>query len=138
MPMPLCRAKFTSSGLSSSLPASSNAGGAPCSATLRKASPSHTNRVQCLQVHERGRRCAAGACTTTAYRLGGPAGLCRGRGGDDDKGQDGEGAQRARRERPRRRRSAEQRYELAALHSITSSAMESTSAEMVRPSILAV
>src|SRR5262245_37638016 len=44
----------------------------------------------------------------------------------------------ARRERPRCRRAAEQRHELATPHSITSSAMESTSPGMVRPSALAV
>src|SRR5262249_4640363 len=47
------------------------------------------------------------------------------------------GLLRARRERPRRR-SAEQRYELAALHSITSSARASTVAGISRPSVLAV
>src|SRR5215831_7523428 len=45
---------------------------------------------------------------------------------------------RARRERPRRRRAAEQRYELAALHSITSSASESRLSEILIPSALAV
>jgi hypothetical protein len=45
---------------------------------------------------------------------------------------------RARRERPRRRRAAEQRYELAALHSITSSAATSSFSGTVRPSIVAV
>src|SRR5262249_14147621 len=44
---------------------------------------------------------------------------------------------RARRERPRDRH-AEQRYELAPLHSITSSAMASTPGGTVRPSVLAV
>jgi hypothetical protein len=45
---------------------------------------------------------------------------------------------RARCERPRHRRAAEQRHELAPLHSITSSAMASTPGGIVRPSILAV
>src|SRR5262249_40633923 len=45
---------------------------------------------------------------------------------------------RARRERPRRRRAAEQRDELAALHSITSSARASSGDGMVRPSAFAV
>ena len=45
---------------------------------------------------------------------------------------------RARRERPRRRRAAEQRDELAPLHSITSSARASSDGGTVRPSILAV
>src|SRR5262245_31061200 len=44
---------------------------------------------------------------------------------------------RARRDRPRRR-AAEQRDELAALHSITSSAATSSLSGTVRPSILAV
>src|SRR5262245_56588834 len=44
---------------------------------------------------------------------------------------------RARRERPRSG-AAEQRYELAAFHSITSSAMESSDGGTVRTSILAV
>src|SRR5262249_38685544 len=44
---------------------------------------------------------------------------------------------RARRERPRRR-AAEQRDEVAAVHSITSSAMASTPGGTVRPSVLAV
>src|SRR5262245_44245554 len=43
-----------------------------------------------------------------------------------------------RRNRPRRSRAAEQRDELAALHSITSSAVESSVGGTVRPSILAV
>ena len=45
---------------------------------------------------------------------------------------------RARRQRPRRRRAAEQRDELAALHSITSSARASSDGGTVRPSALAV
>ncbi len=45
---------------------------------------------------------------------------------------------RARRERPRRRRAAEQRDELAPLHSITSSARASSVGGTARPSILAV
>jgi hypothetical protein len=45
---------------------------------------------------------------------------------------------RARCERPRRRRAAEQRDELAPLHSITSSARASTVAGTSRPSALAV
>src|SRR5262249_54119375 len=45
---------------------------------------------------------------------------------------------RARRERPRRRRAAEQRYELAPLHSITSSASASSVGGTVRPSARAV
>src|SRR5262249_50947836 len=45
---------------------------------------------------------------------------------------------RARRERPRGRRAAEQRDELAAPHSITSSAIASTPGGMVRPSIRAI
>src|SRR6516225_4425013 len=45
---------------------------------------------------------------------------------------------RVRRERPRRRRAAEQRDELAPLHSITSSAATSSLSGTVRPSILAV
>src|SRR5262244_2730557 len=45
---------------------------------------------------------------------------------------------RARRERPRRSRTAEQRDELAALHSITSSARVSSVAGTARPSALAV
>ena len=45
---------------------------------------------------------------------------------------------RARRERPRRRRAAEQRDELAPLHSITSSAMASSEGGIVRPSVRAV
>src|SRR5262249_2528819 len=44
---------------------------------------------------------------------------------------------RARRERPRGRRAAEQRDELAALHSITSSARASSAAEMSMPSAFA-
>src|SRR5262249_6623213 len=44
---------------------------------------------------------------------------------------------RARRDRPRRR-TTEQRYELAASHSITSSARPSTVIGKVRPSVLAV
>src|SRR5262249_31803886 len=44
----------------------------------------------------------------------------------------------ARRERPRGCRAAEQRYERAALHSITSSAMASTPGGTVRPSAPAV
>src|SRR5262245_9359099 len=43
-----------------------------------------------------------------------------------------------RRQRPRRRAAAEQRDELATSHSITSSASESTSGGIVRPSALAV
>src|SRR5215475_3649565 len=45
---------------------------------------------------------------------------------------------RARRERPRCSRAAEQRDELAPLHSITSSAMASTPGGIMRPSVLAV
>src|SRR5262249_20840155 len=45
---------------------------------------------------------------------------------------------RARRERPRSSRTAEQSDELAALHSITSSAATSSLSGTVRPSILAV
>src|SRR5262249_6803473 len=45
---------------------------------------------------------------------------------------------RARRERPRGRRAAEQRYELAPLHSITSSARPSSGSGTVSPSALAV
>src|SRR5258708_37663129 len=45
---------------------------------------------------------------------------------------------RARRERPHRRRAAEQRDELAAVHSITSPAIASSLSGTVRPSILAV
>ena len=45
---------------------------------------------------------------------------------------------RARRERPRRRRAAEQRDELAPLHSITSSARASSEGGTSRPSALAV
>src|SRR5262249_11926499 len=45
---------------------------------------------------------------------------------------------RARRERPRGRRAAEQQYELAALHSITSSASASSLSGIWRPSALAV
>src|SRR5262249_40022269 len=45
---------------------------------------------------------------------------------------------RARRERPRRRRTAEQRDEFAALHSITSSASASILSGTVRPSAFAV
>src|SRR5215472_13894993 len=48
------------------------------------------------------------------------------------------GGKRARRERPRGHRAAEQRHELAARHSITSSATESSVGGTVRPSILAV
>src|SRR5262249_53786294 len=44
----------------------------------------------------------------------------------------------ARRERPRRRRAANERDELASLHSITSSAMASTPGGIVRPSAFAV
>src|SRR5262249_39997572 len=47
------------------------------------------------------------------------------------------GLLRLRRQRPRRR-TAEQRDELAALHSITSSAMESTLGRTSMPSVLAV
>src|SRR5262245_10438116 len=47
-------------------------------------------------------------------------------------------ALRARRQRPRRRRAAEQRDELAALHSITSSANNCIALGTVRPSALAV
>src|SRR5262249_37163659 len=43
-----------------------------------------------------------------------------------------------RRERPSRRRAAEQRYERAAIHSMTSSAATSSLSGTVRPSILAV
>src|SRR5262249_26231007 len=42
------------------------------------------------------------------------------------------------RERPRPRRTAEQRYELAAFHSITSSARASSAGGTSRPSVLAV
>ena len=45
---------------------------------------------------------------------------------------------RARRQRPRRRRAAEQRDEFAPLHSITSSASESTIGGIVKPSVRAV
>src|SRR5262245_57706394 len=45
---------------------------------------------------------------------------------------------RARPERPRHRRAAEERYELAAPHSITSSASESKLSEIVTPSAFAV
>ena len=45
---------------------------------------------------------------------------------------------RARRERPHRRRAAEQRDEVAAVHSITSSAMASSLSGIWRPSVLAV
>src|SRR5262249_29082720 len=45
---------------------------------------------------------------------------------------------RARRERPRGRRAAEQQYEIAAPHSITSSARASTVAGISRPSAFAV
>src|SRR5262249_25424040 len=45
---------------------------------------------------------------------------------------------RARRERPCSRRAAEQRYELAPFHSITSSARASSFAGTSRPSVLAV
>src|SRR5437660_695087 len=45
---------------------------------------------------------------------------------------------RARRQRPRRRRTAEERYERAAIHSITSSARPSNVIGTVRPSALAV
>src|SRR5262249_15034147 len=45
---------------------------------------------------------------------------------------------RARRERPRDRRAAEQRDELAPVHSITSSASDSSLSEMLIPSIFAV
>src|SRR5262249_39715319 len=45
---------------------------------------------------------------------------------------------RARRERPRRRRAAEERYELATDHSITSSARASSIGGTSRPSALAV
>src|SRR6516225_7314757 len=48
------------------------------------------------------------------------------------------GLLRARRERPCSRRAAEQRDELPAPHSMTSSARESSVGGMVRPSILAV
>src|SRR5262249_38279129 len=48
------------------------------------------------------------------------------------------GLLRPRRERPRRRRAAEQRDELAALHSITSSALNRTEVGSSRPSDLAV
>src|SRR5262245_52116248 len=48
------------------------------------------------------------------------------------------GLLRARRERPRDRRAAEQRYEVAALHSITSSARPSSDNGIVKPSALAV
>ena len=48
------------------------------------------------------------------------------------------GLLRARRERPRSRRAAEQRDELAALHSITSSARASSVGGTSRPSALAV
>src|SRR5262249_332946 len=44
----------------------------------------------------------------------------------------------ARRHRPRRRGATEQRYEGAALHSISSSAMESTLGRTSNPSVLAV
>src|SRR5262245_14226925 len=45
---------------------------------------------------------------------------------------------RPRRERPRSRRAAHERDELASLHSITSSAMESTLGRTSMPSVLAV
>src|SRR5262249_42342745 len=45
---------------------------------------------------------------------------------------------RARRERPRGSRAADERYELAALHSITSSARASSVGGISRPSALAV
>src|SRR5262249_9105322 len=48
------------------------------------------------------------------------------------------GPLRPRRERPRRRRTAQQRYELASFHSITSSARASSVGGTVRPSTLAV
>src|SRR5262249_14024079 len=48
------------------------------------------------------------------------------------------GLLRSRHDRPRGRRAAEQRDELAALHSITSSAVESSIGGTVRPSALAV
>src|SRR5262249_62043848 len=48
------------------------------------------------------------------------------------------GLLRARRERPRGRRAAEQRYELAPSHSITSSARARSVGGISRPSILAV
>src|SRR5262249_47242447 len=48
------------------------------------------------------------------------------------------GLLRARRVRPCDRRAADERYELAAPHSITSSAMASTLGGMVRPSVFAV
>src|SRR5262249_59195496 len=50
----------------------------------------------------------------------------------------GLGLLRARRARPRGRRAAEQRDELAAPHSITSSARTRNASGMVRPSVLAV
>src|SRR5262249_55617149 len=48
------------------------------------------------------------------------------------------GLLRARRNRPTRRRAAKQRHELAALHSITSSARTRNDSGIVRPSALAV
>src|SRR2546427_12406233 len=48
------------------------------------------------------------------------------------------GLLRACRERPRRRRAADEREELASLHSITSSAVASSLSGTVRPSIRAV
>src|SRR6266699_902635 len=48
------------------------------------------------------------------------------------------GLLRSRRERPSRRRAADKRYELAALHSITSSARASSVGGTSRPSALAV
>src|SRR5262249_12745658 len=72
------------------------------------------------------------------HECGEPLALDQGRGGaQESDGRQLAGLLRARRERPRRR-AAEQRYERAPLHSITSSARASTEAGRSRPSALAV
>src|SRR5262245_27979635 len=69
---------------------------------------------------------------------GGPFALCRSRTGAQQANGHWLALLRARRERPRRRRAANQRDELAAFHSMTSSARASSVSGTVRPSALAV
>src|SRR5262249_8800415 len=73
-----------------------------------------------------------------AKNLEGRRGRRRGRKWREDADLSSRGLLRARRERPRYTRAAEQRYERAALHSITSSARASKVAGTSRPSALAV
>src|SRR5262245_21073145 len=64
--------------------------------------------------------------------------IVRGQAHEDANASHSLGLLRARRDRPRRRRAAEQRDELAPLHSITSSAMASSPGGKLRPNALAV